>query len=94
MVQTEGLISSQVVDRFGGDGLEVTYAPFEGRSRTVNLSGPGLAIPLDFWWYPPPEHKWLVRFLALLLLLGSAAAAARLYLLAFRRSPPTAAAVP
>jgi len=85
MVQTEGLISSQIVDRFGGHGLEVTYAPFEGRSRTVNLSDPGLAIPLDFWWYPPPEHKWLVRFLALLLLLGSGAAAVRLYLLAFRR---------
>lgn len=84
MIQTEGLISTQIIDRLGGDGLEVTYAPFEGRSRTVNLSDPKLAIPLNFWWYPPPEHKWLVRFLALLLLLASVAAAARLYLLAFR----------
>ena len=40
LVQTEGLISSQVVEPLGGDGLEVTYAPFEGRSRTVNLSDP------------------------------------------------------
>ena len=40
LVQTEGLISSQIVERLGGDGLEVTYAPFEGRSRTVNLSDP------------------------------------------------------
>jgi hypothetical protein len=94
MVQTEGLISSQIVDRLGGDGLEVTYAPFEGRSRTVNLSDPKLAIPLDFWWYPPPEHKWLVRLLALLLLLASVAAATRLYLLAFRRPPQGVATVP
>jgi|GEM_PF-2430048 len=87
VVQAEGLISSQVIDRLGGDGLTVTYAPFEGRSRTVNLSDPKLAIPLDFWWYPPPEHKWLVRVLALLLLLASAAASVRLYLLVARRGP-------
>lgn len=55
LIQTEGLVSSQVVDRLGGDGIEVTYAPFEGRSRTVNLSDPALAMPLDFWWYPPPN---------------------------------------
>ena len=52
LVQTEGLISSQVIDRLGGDGLEVTYAPFEGRSRTVNLSDPKYRMPLDFWWVP------------------------------------------
>jgi hypothetical protein len=78
-LQAEGLISSQIVDRLGGDGIEVTYAPFEGRSRTVNLSDPKLAIPLNFWWYPPPEHKRLARFLALLLLLASLAAGWRLY---------------
>lgn len=88
LVQTEGLISSQVVDRLGGDGLEVTYAPFEGPSHTVNLSDPKLAMPLDFWWYPPPEHKWLARFLALLLLLAGAASAWWLYRLAWRPPPP------
>lgn len=82
-LQTEGLISSQIVDRLGGDGIEVTYAPFEGRSRTINLSDPALAIPLNFWWYPPPEHKWLVRALAFLLLLAGAFAAWRLYRLAW-----------
>lgn len=86
LIQTEGLVSSQIVDRLGGDGLEVTYAPFEGRTRTVNLSDPRLKMPLDFWWYPPPEHKWLVRFLALLLLLATAATAAALYRVSFGRS--------
>ncbi len=94
LVQTEGLISSQVVSRFGGDGLEVTYAPFEGRARTVNLSDPKLAMPLDFWWYPPPEHKWLARFLALLLLIAGAAAGWWLYRLAWRPPPAIPAASP
>jgi hypothetical protein len=85
LIQTEGLISSQVVDRLGGHGLEVTYSSFEGRSRTVNLSDPKLKMPPDFWWYPPPEHRWLVRFIALLILLASAAAATRLYLVTFGR---------
>ena len=87
LVQTEGLISSQIIDRLGGDGLEVTYAPFEGRSRTVNLSDPKLYMPLDFWWYPPPEHKWVVRFIALLMLLAAIAAAAGLYRVTFDRRP-------
>jgi hypothetical protein len=94
MIQTEGLLSSQVIDRLGGDGLNVTYAPFEGRSRTVNLSDPKLAMPLDFWWYPPPEHKWLVRFLALLILLASLAAAARLGRVVFARPAVSATLTP
>lgn len=85
LIQTEGLVSSQIVDRLGGHGLEVTYAPFEGRSRTVNLSDPKLAMPLDFWWYPPPEHRWLARFIALLILLASLAAAVGLYRVSFGR---------
>lgn len=87
LIQTEGLVSSQVVDRLGGHGLDVTYASFEGRSRTVNLSDPKLRMPPDFWWYPPPEHKWLVRFIALLILLASLIAAAGLYRVAFGRAP-------
>jgi hypothetical protein len=88
LVQTEGLISSQVVDRLGGDGLKVTYAPFEGRSRTVNLSDPRYAMPLDFWWYPPPRYRLLARGLAALLLAISVAAAAGLYVVSFGRRRP------
>jgi hypothetical protein len=85
LIQTEGLVSSQIVDRLGGHGLEVTYAPFEGRSRTVNLSDPTVKMPLDFWWYPLPEHKWLGRFVALLILLVGLAGAVGLYLVSFGR---------
>ena len=88
LVQTEGLISSQIVDRLGGHGLEVTYAPFEGRSRTVNLSDPRWKMPLDFWWYPPPEHKWLARALALVVLAFAVAAAGWLYVVSFGRRRP------
>jgi hypothetical protein len=88
LVQTEGLISSQVVDRLGGHGLEVTYAPFEGRSRTVNLSDPRWAMPPDFWWYPPPEHKWPARALALVVLALAVAAAGWLYVVSFGRRRP------
>jgi len=88
LVQTEGLISSQIVDRLGGQGLEVTYAPFEGRSRTVNLSDPRWKMPLDFWWYPPPEHKWLARGLALIVLALAVAAAGGLYVVSFGRRRP------
>ena len=61
LVQTEGLLSSQVVERFGGDGLEVTYAPFEGRSRTINLSDPKYRMPLDYWWSPSSHHPVATR---------------------------------
>jgi hypothetical protein len=89
LVQTEGLISSQIVERLGGDGLEVTYAPFEGRSRTVNLSDPLYKMPPDFWWYPPPEHKWAARALGLIVLLISIASTVGLYVVSFgRRWPP------
>lgn len=87
VLQTKGLVSSQIVERLGGDGLEVTYAPFEGRSRTVNLSDPSLDMPLHFWWYHAPEHKWLVRFIALLILLAAMASAAGLYVVSFGRNP-------
>ena len=40
LVQSEALISSQLIERLGGDGLEVTYAPFEGRSRTLDFADP------------------------------------------------------
>jgi hypothetical protein len=89
VIQTEGLISSQIFTRFGDEGLEVTYAPFEGRSRTVNFAEPRYAMPLDYWWYPPPEHKWAARALALIVLLVAVASAVGLYVVSFgRRWPP------
>jgi hypothetical protein len=50
LLQAEGLISTEVVSRFGGKGLEATYDPFEGRSRTVNLSEPEVRMELNFFW--------------------------------------------
>jgi hypothetical protein len=94
LVQAEGLISSQLLTRFGGHGLEVTYAPFEGRSRTINLSDPQYAMPLDFWWAPTPRHPFAARTVALLLFLASVGAAAGLYLLSFGRRRPWGARAP
>jgi hypothetical protein len=88
LIQTEGLVSSQIVDPLGGHGLEVTYAPFEGRTRTVNLSDPKLKMPLDFWWYPPPHYKWLARLIAMLMAIVSAVAAYWLYLVSFGKRRP------
>ena len=45
LVQSEALISSQAIERLGGDGLEVTYAPFEGRSRTLDFGDAALQGP-------------------------------------------------
>jgi hypothetical protein len=88
LVQSEALLSSQLIERLGGDGLEVTYAPFEGRSRTVDFGDPRYKVSLDYWWIPPPEHRWLARLLALAVLLASLAAAACLYVVTFGRGPP------
>jgi hypothetical protein len=88
LVQTEGLLSSQVVERLGGDGLEVTYAPFEGRSRTVDLADPRYRMGLDFWWVVPPSNAALDRLLAAALAIFAAAAAAGLYRQAFGRAWP------
>ena len=90
LVQSEGLLSSQVLERLGDDGLEVTYAPFEGRSRTVDLSGPRYRMGLDFWWVLPPSNATLDRLLAAALLILAASATVGLYLQAFGRVRPTA----
>lgn len=50
LLQAEGLISSQIVERLGGDGIVVTYHPLEGRSRSLNLSRPDVRIDGGFWW--------------------------------------------
>jgi hypothetical protein len=91
LVQTEGLISSQVIDRLGGDGLNVTYAPFEGRSRTINLSDPRYRMQPDFWWDRPPSYRWAARVLALAMLAIAVYAAVLLYRVSYRR-PGTAGA--
>ena len=88
LVQTEGLISSQVFTRFGDHGLKVTYAPFEGRSRTVDLSDPRYVMPLDFWWVQPTNHVAIDRLFAALLALVTAAAGVGLYLVSFGRRLP------
>ena len=91
LIQTEGLISSQVVERLGGSGIEATYAPFEGRSRTVDLSDPKYRIPLDFWWILPPRNEVLDKLLAALAAIAAALAAGGVYLLSFGRRWPLSA---
>ncbi len=78
LVQSESLISSQVVSRLGGNGLEVTYHPFEGRSRTLNLSDPSLHAELDLWWNEP-FHTPGARITGVLLLFLSISAGGALW---------------
>jgi hypothetical protein len=94
LIQTEGLISSQIVEPLGGDGLKITYAPFEGRSRTVNLSDPRYRMPLAFWWYPPPRHQAAARTLAAFIFLVALAAGYGLYRVSFGRRRPWSAGLP
>ena len=77
-----------MVERLSGDGLEVTYAPFEGRSRTVDLADPRYRMGLDFWWASPPSNATLDRLLAAALAILAAAAGAGLYLQTFGRAWP------
>jgi hypothetical protein len=72
LLQSESLVSAQLISRFGGEGLKVTYDPFEGRSRTVNLSDPSLHPELDFWWNNPFGTTGARFSASLLLLLGLA----------------------
>ncbi len=53
LLQSEGLISTQILEPLGSSGLEATYDPFEGRSRTVNLSDPDVRMELDYFWHYP-----------------------------------------
>jgi hypothetical protein len=78
LLQGEGLLSSQVLERVGMDPLTISYVPFEGRHRSLDFSEPVYRIDLDFFW------KSLVptlaaRLLALAMLIMSIAAAAGLY---------------
>jgi hypothetical protein len=88
LIQSEGLLSSQLIERLSGDGLKVTYAPFEGRSRTVDLSTPRYRMGLDFWWVHPLGNAVLDRIFAALLAIVAVGSAVLLYLLSFGRRPP------
>lgn len=68
LVQSEGLLSTEVLERLGGDGLTITYHPFEGRSRSANLSEPGLRTEADFFW-SMMLRTFAARAAALLMLL-------------------------
>ncbi len=72
LLQTESLISSQVISRLGGEGLEVTYNPFEGPKNTVNLSDPSLRPELDYWWNEPFSTVGARVSAFLMLLIGAA----------------------
>jgi hypothetical protein len=85
LLQTESLISSQIISRFGGDGLHVTYDPFEGRSRTLNLSDPSLHPEVDFWWNGPFSTLG-THVAALLMFLISVTSGLTLYLLSTGRT--------
>jgi hypothetical protein len=87
LLQSEGLLSSQVLERAGVDGLTATYAPFEGPSRSVDFSDPTYRVELDYFWkflVPTPA----ARLLALAMLAMSLAAAYGLYRLASARERP------
>jgi hypothetical protein len=91
LLQAEGLISSQVVERLGGDGIVATYHPLEGRSRSLNLSRGDIRIAGDFWWHHSLDG-FGADLVALLLLLVGAGGGFGLYRLV--RAQPKAAPVP
>jgi hypothetical protein len=84
LLQTEGLISTQILEPLGGNGLYATYDPFEGRSRTVNLSDTGVRLELDYYWHSVFPTLGARVFAALMLVL-SLLSGFGLYRLASRR---------
>jgi hypothetical protein len=82
LLQTEALISSQVIHPLGGDGIEATYSPFEGRSETIDFGAPGARVPVDIWW---TDGGLGYHLLGILLLLAALASAAALYAMATGR---------
>jgi hypothetical protein len=84
LLQGAGLVSSQVVERLGGDGIEYTYRALEGRERTLNLSRPDIRVAGDFWWRGSLSGTGADAAALLLLLLGAASGAG---LYRFARDP-------
>jgi hypothetical protein len=96
LVQSEGLLSSQVIEPLTGHGLKVTYAPFEGRSRTIDFADPRFEMYLGYWWARAPSHGTEAKLLALVILGLALAAGTSLYVVSFGRrrpwcAPPSAA---
>jgi hypothetical protein len=87
LLQAEGLVSSQVVERLGGDGIIVTYHPLEGRERSLNLSRPDIRVAGDFWWRGSLNGLG-PDLAAILLLLIGAGSGFGLYRLTRRNDPP------
>jgi len=74
LLQAEGLVSSQIVERLGGDGIVVTYHPLEGRTRSLNLSRPDVRIAGGFWWRGSVDGYGADIAAVVLLLIGVGAA--------------------
>lgn len=74
LLQAEGLASSQIVERLGGEGIVATYHPLEGRERSLNLSRPDIRAAGDFWWHRSLGGSGADLAAVLLLLLGGASA--------------------
>lgn len=71
LLQAEGLVSSQIVERLGGDGIVATYHPLEGRERSLNLSRPDIRLAGDFWWRGSLDGAGADLAAVLLLLVGA-----------------------
>jgi hypothetical protein len=83
LVQSEELLSTQVVERITGDGLTISYLPVEGPAHTADLSEPKLRTRLDFWWSAAPRYRWLATLVAAIVLAVAAAAWIALYRISF-----------
>lgn len=90
LLQTEGLISTQVLEPLGINGLDATYHPFEGRSRTVNLSEPEVRMDLDFFWRSPYGFTRAKVFALVMFLISVASGLALYRLVRGRPAIPTA----
>jgi hypothetical protein len=74
LLQTEGLISSQVLERVGVGPLTATYDPWEGPIHTVDFSNPAFRIAPDFFWHelePTTAARILASFFFLVALGGA-----------------------
>lgn len=91
LLQAEGILSSQVIKPLFGQGLTVSYAPFEGRVRTIDLSSLAVNSQPDFWWYSP-FNSLRSRLIAASLLILSMWSLVGLYRVSLRptRAPPIA----
>jgi hypothetical protein len=72
VVQGAGLVSSQAIERLGGEALTLSYHPWEGPGNSVSLSEPGMRTELDFFW-SSTLPTLAARVAALLMLLCAAA---------------------